>query len=83
MFNLFNIILHSILLLIVKWNEEHKKIIWYSELAYFIMTLPNMCVVGILNEVLPDLGITSSYSNIKGLIVCSILQAVVCGGEYG
>ena len=81
MFNLFNIILHSILLLIVKWNEEHKKIIWYSELAYFIMTLPNMCVVGILNEVLPDLGITSSYSNIKGLIVCSILQAVVCGGE--
>ena len=43
MFNLFNIILHSLLLLIVKWNEEHNRIIWYSELAYFIMTLPNMC----------------------------------------
>ena len=81
MFNLMNIILHSLLLLIVKWNEEHKKIIWYSELAYFIMTLPNMCVGGIINEVLSDFGITSSYTDIKGLIICSILQAVVCGGE--
>ena len=81
MFNLMNIILHSLLLLIVKWNEEHKKIIWYSELAYFIMTLPNMCVGGIINEVLSDFGITSSYTDIKGLIICSILQAVLCGGE--
>ena len=81
MLNLMNIILHSLLLLIVKWNEEHKKIIWYSELAYFIMTLPNMCVGGIINEVLSDFGITSSYTDIKGLIICSILQAVVCGGE--
>ena len=81
MFNLMNIILHSLLILIVKWHEEHKKIIWYSELAYFIMTLPNMCVGGIINEVLSDFGITSSYTDIKGLIICSILQAVVCGGE--
>ena len=81
MFNLMNIILHSLLLLIVKWNDEHKKIIWYSELAYFIMTLPNMCVGGIINEVLSDFGITSSYTDIKGLIICSILQAVLCGGE--
>ena len=81
MFNLMNIILHSLLILIVKWHEEHKKIIWYSELAYFIMTLPNMCVGGIINEVLSDFGVTSSYTGIKGLIICSILQAVVCGGE--
>ena len=81
MFNLMNIILHSLLILIVKWHEEHKKIIWYSELAYFIMTLPNMCVGGIINEVLSGFGITSSYTDIKGLIICSILQAVVCGGE--
>ena len=81
MFNLMNIILHSLLILIVKWHEEHKKIIWYSELAYFIMTLPNMCVGGIINEVLSDFGITSSYTDIKGLIICSILQAVLCGGE--